>query len=104
MPLRRYNPSETGGFDDAMPLQPPTVVAATSEKKSQKVSGCSGVADEAPPEVILDDEETEVAAAFEERAAILEYDAGLSRTEAEGVAAEEMPAMPPFLDRRAGIR
>jgi putative DNA primase/helicase len=37
---------------------------------------------------------------FEERAAILEYDAGLSRAEAEAQAAKEMPDLPAFLDRR----
>ena len=42
------------------------------------------------------------AVAFEERAAILEYDAGLDRQEAEAVAAKEMglPELPPFLVRR----
>jgi putative DNA primase/helicase len=37
----------------------------------------------------------------EERAAILEYDAGLSRAEAEARASEEMPDLPEFLDRRS---
>lgn len=37
---------------------------------------------------------------FEERAAILEYDGGLTRAEAEALAAEEMPDLPDFLDRR----
>ena len=37
---------------------------------------------------------------FEERAAILEYDAGFSRAEAEARAAEEFPKPPAFLDRR----
>jgi hypothetical protein len=37
----------------------------------------------------------------EERAAILEYDAGLSRTEAEARASEEMPDLPELLDRRS---
>jgi putative DNA primase/helicase len=37
---------------------------------------------------------------FEERAAIREFDGGLSRTEAEAQAAEEMPDLPKFLDRR----
>jgi hypothetical protein len=38
---------------------------------------------------------------FEERAAILEYEAGLSRAEAEQAAAEELlPELPAFLDRR----
>jgi hypothetical protein len=37
---------------------------------------------------------------FEERAAILEFDGGLSRDEAERVAAGEFPDIPPFLDRR----
>jgi putative DNA primase/helicase len=36
---------------------------------------------------------------FEERAAILEHEAGLSRTEAEAQAAEELPDLPDFLDR-----
>jgi hypothetical protein len=40
---------------------------------------------------------------FEERAAVLEYDAGLTRAEAEVRAAMEMPDLPAFLDRRAGI-
>ncbi|MGC1345086.1 MAG: hypothetical protein WA863_03070 [Methyloceanibacter sp.] len=39
--------------------------------------------------------------AFEERAAILEYDAGLTRAEAEALAAKEFPELPAFLDRRA---
>jgi putative DNA primase/helicase len=39
--------------------------------------------------------------AFEERAACLQYDAGLSRAEAEAQAAEELyPDLPDFLDRR----
>lgn len=38
---------------------------------------------------------------FEERAAILEYDGGLTREEADARAAEEIPDLPPFLDRRA---
>jgi hypothetical protein len=38
--------------------------------------------------------------ALEERAAVLEYDAGLSRAEAEAQAAAEMPDLPSFLDRR----
>ena len=37
---------------------------------------------------------------FEERAAILEYDGGLTRAEAEAQAASEMPDLPDFLDRR----
>jgi hypothetical protein len=36
---------------------------------------------------------------FEERAAILEFDAGLSRAEAEVRAAEEFPELPDFLRR-----
>ena len=38
---------------------------------------------------------------LEERAAILEYDAGLTRAEAEALAAKEFPELPAFLDRRA---
>jgi uncharacterized protein DUF3631 len=38
---------------------------------------------------------------FEERAASLEYDAGLSRAKAEAIAAEEYPELPRFLDRRS---
>ena len=38
---------------------------------------------------------------FEERAAILEYDGGMSRAEAEAQAAEEFPEMPDFLKRRS---
>ena len=104
MPLRRYDPSETAVFDEAMPLQPPTTVTATSETKSQKVNGGSGVADKTPPKAILGDVGIEAAVAFEERAAILEYDVGLSRAEAEAVAAAEMPDIPAFLDRRVGVR
>jgi hypothetical protein len=37
---------------------------------------------------------------FEERAAILEYEGGLTRAEAEAQAAIEMPDLPAFLDRR----
>jgi hypothetical protein len=36
----------------------------------------------------------------EERAAILEYDGGLSRAEAEAQAADEVPELPAFLNRR----
>ena len=36
---------------------------------------------------------------FEERAGILEYDGGLSRTEAEARAAAEFPELPDFLRR-----
>jgi Protein of unknown function (DUF3631) len=39
---------------------------------------------------------------FEERAAILEYDAGLTREEAEAQAAADIPELPQFLRRRAG--
>jgi hypothetical protein len=45
-----------------------------------------------PRDVALDD--------FDARAAVLEYDAGLSRAEAEAQAAAEMPDLPSFLDRR----
>ena len=38
--------------------------------------------------------------AFEERAAILEHDAGLSREEAEAQAALDYPDIPAFFDRR----
>ncbi len=38
-------------------------------------------------------------AAYEERAAIKEYDGGLSRTEAEAAAAAKFPEMPDFLRR-----
>jgi hypothetical protein len=38
---------------------------------------------------------------FEERAAILEYDGGFTRAEAEAQVAREMPDLPAFLDRRA---
>ena len=38
--------------------------------------------------------------ANEERAAIKEYDGGLSQTEAEGAAAAEFPEMPDFLRRQ----
>ena len=37
---------------------------------------------------------------FEERAAILEFNGGLTREEAEAQAAQEFPEMPAFLDRR----
>jgi hypothetical protein len=43
---------------------------------------------------------SEAAVAFEERAAILEYDGGLSRAGAEAQAGEEFPELPAFLDRR----
>jgi hypothetical protein len=36
---------------------------------------------------------------FEERAAILEYDGGVTRAEAEALAAEEFPGVPEFLRR-----
>jgi uncharacterized protein DUF3631 len=42
----------------------------------------------------------EAADDFEERAAILEYDAGYSRAKAEASAAEEFPELPASLDRR----
>ena len=38
---------------------------------------------------------------FEERAAILEYEGGLSRMEAEARAKRELPELPKFLDRRS---
>ena len=38
-------------------------------------------------------------AAFDERTAILEYDGGFARAEAETQAAEEFPELPPFLRR-----
>jgi len=42
-----------------------------------------------------------LAASEEGRAAILEYDGGFTRAEAEALAAEKMPDLPAFLDRRA---
>jgi hypothetical protein len=36
---------------------------------------------------------------FEERAAVLEYEAGLTRVEAEAKAANEFPELPDFLRR-----
>ena len=38
---------------------------------------------------------------IEERAAILEYEGGLTRTEAEARAKAEFPDLPRFLDRRS---
>jgi hypothetical protein len=38
---------------------------------------------------------------FGERAAILEYDGGFNRVDAEAQAANEFPELPAFLDRRA---
>ena len=43
--------------------------------------------------------EVHLSDAFEERAAILEYDGGLTRAEAEALAAEEFPELPEFLRR-----
>lgn len=43
---------------------------------------------------------SEEEAAFEEPAAILEYDGDLSREEAEAEAALDYPELPTFLDRR----
>jgi hypothetical protein len=40
---------------------------------------------------------------IEERAAILEYDCGLSREEAEAQAAEDYPELPAYLDRRKAV-
>jgi hypothetical protein len=52
----------------------------------------------AQPDFVCQD--TIAEAHFEERAAILEYDGGLSREEAETVAAAEWPELPDFLRRR----
>jgi len=38
--------------------------------------------------------------AFQERAAIREFEGGLSRQEAEALAADQFPELPSFLDRR----
>ncbi len=44
--------------------------------------------------------EMDQTSAYEERAAIKEYDGGLSRTEAQAAAAAEFPEMPNFLRRK----
>jgi hypothetical protein len=55
--------------------------------------------DSDPVDLALDDAKV----AYEERAAILEYDADLDREEAEAAAAEELwPELPEFLRRKAG--
>jgi hypothetical protein len=70
------------------------------------VSGCTTGCTVAP---VSEEEER---AAFEERAAILEYDGGFTRAEAEAQAAAEgakkdaelIGEIPPGLDRRSGAR
>ena len=37
---------------------------------------------------------------FQERAAVLEFDGGYTRADADALVAEEMPDLPAFLDRR----
>jgi len=51
-------------------------------------------------EPFIETPQDDVADAFEERAAKLEYDGGLTRAEAEAQAAHELPELPDFLDRR----
>jgi hypothetical protein len=84
--------------------QSPTVSATQKPAENpEKLAGVVDVADVAlfpgrQRDVVL--EAGVVDAAFEERAAVLEYDAGLTRAEAEAQAAREMPELPSFLDRR----
>jgi hypothetical protein len=72
----------------------------------QKLGPVADVADVADVALFLGREsdvalEASVADAdFEERAAMLEYDGGLTRADAEAQAASEMPDLPDFLDRR----
>lgn len=74
-------------------LAPVPPLAKSQVLTNTKQNGGSGtVAWVATREDIADD--------FEERAAILEYDGGLARAEAEAQAAREFPQLPAFLDRR----
>jgi hypothetical protein len=65
---------------------------------AERAETISRVADVADVALVRDSEGD--AYDFEERAAIAEYDGGLTRAEAEARAAEEMLDIPAFLDRR----
>ena len=93
-------------------LPPPDVIQASlgtaqttqTRKRTDKrqaiedVSVCGSVCTFAP--FAEGDKGADDADAFDERAAILEYDGGLTRDEAEDQAAEEYPELPVCLDRR----
>ena len=78
--------------------------AAENREKSGHVSHVADVADFGGRQSDVVECARVADADFEERAAILEYDAGLTRAEAEAQAANEMPDLPAFLDRRANIK
>jgi hypothetical protein len=68
------------------------------ETLSDCTAGCTVALDEDPTAPTTN---VANAADFEERAAIRQYDGGFSRAEAEELAANEMPEVPAFLDRRS---
>jgi hypothetical protein len=69
-------------------------------ENGQKEAGVADVADVALFST-RDADAADAAYEFQERAAIRQYDGGFSRAEAEALAAEDMPDLPKFLDRRA---
>ena len=71
------------------------LVAFRNVEKYRKLNACGGVAVENPSGACFED----VVDGFEERAAILEYDGGFTRVEAEARAAMEMPDLPAFQRR-----
>ncbi len=72
----------------------------TTAEIQAKSGSCCSVADVAHFPGRQTDVATHMTAAFEERAAILEYDGGFSRHEATTIAAEEFPELPICLDKR----
>jgi hypothetical protein len=81
-----------------------TVITAENRQKDEVCCGVADVADFLGRQRDVAHGARVADADFEERAAILEYDGGLGRAEAEAQAANEMPDLPAFLDRRVGIR
>jgi putative DNA primase/helicase len=95
--------SENNDFGDFESAAPKNHLAVLNAEKSQKSSDCGGTADKASPgaNLLWDDNARD---RFEERAAILEYEAGLTRAEAEARAAQEICLeLPDFLDRRSRV-
>jgi hypothetical protein len=81
-----------------------TEKAAENHEKRGSCCGVADVADFPGRQRDVADSVWVADADLEERAAILQYDGGLTRAAAEAQAAEEMPELPAFLDRRAGVR
>ena len=77
---------------------PPLAKSQVSTNTKQNRTGGTvvRVAEDGDPFRAVDEEQV----AFAERAAILEYEGGLTRAEAEAQAAQEYPELPDFLDRR----